>query len=203
MFCKLLYYICHLIGRTIQGKEEDALKVIGKTAFSGLEQVIFGLMGHQNFKNAATRKYSNLVHNDTVQKISALKTYELEKTIVPPFRAKTYKELIGRSPGGYELDYDSENEGERPNPSRKWAMSGGKEDEDEIDREVREKMADMNIRWLEREDKYVKPAEKLGMERDILEERRILLLTAERKRLGKLTGPPKLSSSKKHRRSKA
>ena len=194
---------------TIQGKEEDTVKVVGPEAFRELEQTVFDLMGNQSYQNQAIRKFCNLTHNDTVQKTAALRTYELEKTIVPPFRAKTYKEILGRSPGGYELEYESENEGERPNPTRKWAHSGGREDEDEIAREVRVKIADMNIRWLEREDKYVKPAEKLGMERDLLEERRMVLLTAEktrlRMRLEKLTGLPKptrqsSSSSKKRRR---
>lgn len=172
--------------------------MLGEKSYIELEQTIFGLMEHQSFKNAATRKFSNYSHNDTVQKVAALKSCELDKTVVPPFRAKSYKELLGRSPGGYELNYDSENEGGRPNPTKKWAASGGKEEEDEIDREVREKMADMNIRWLEREDKYVKPAEKLGMERDLLEERRHLLLNAERKRQG--LAATEISTSKKLKR---
>ena len=160
--------------RTIQGKEEDALKIIGKKAYNELESTIFNLLDQQLFKTSSSHKFSNLVHNDTIQKTASVKVNELERSLVPPYRGKTYRDVIGSSPGGRELEYDPDGE----NAEKIDTRSGGDEEERELLR-VQEKM---NLTWLYRENRYKEPAQKLSLEREWMEKRRLLLLNYEEKK---------------------
>ena len=173
--------------RTIQGKQEDALKVIGQKTHSELEEKIFNLLDNQNFATAAVHKFGNPSHKGAVQRLAILKPYEAAKTVVAPYRAKTIRQILDQSPGGFQLENDSENEEERPNATTRWAETGGKEAEGDVSEEVRRKMADLNFKWLDREEKFVNPSEKLGGERDLLEERRLLLQQVHKRKTAKLS----------------
>ena len=183
-------YICTLVDsltftcRTIQSKEEDALKIIGKKAYSDLETKIFNLLGQQNFTVAARHKYSNHAHNDTVQKTGTVKLHELERSSVPPYRAQTYQDIIGKSPGGFELEYDSENEhdDDKVNPTDRWEQNEEGGEADELERELLREEGRMKRKWLFRDDKYRIPTQKLNHERQLLEERRLVLESFQARR---------------------
>jgi hypothetical protein len=180
---------------TIQGKEEDALKILGKTAYKELETTIFDLLDKKDFRTSAAHKFSNLKHNDLVQKTAWIKLHELDRGCVPPYRAKTYKEIIGRSPGGFELEYDSENEEENPNPTEKWSedLEG---EVDELECELRREKGKFDKRWLYRDVNYRTPAQKIGLERELLDQRRLLLesFAEKRKNKQKLVSGKEISS---------
>ena len=164
--------------RTIQGKEEDALKIIGKKAYKDLEATIYNLMDGRNFKAAATLKYSNRLHNDTVQKASAVRTYDLERSCVPPFRAKTYLEIFRHSPGGHELNYDPQSTAQTP--TKKWECSPEvakeeEEEEDELELDLRKAKGKWSHKWLYRDNYYLNPTQKIAFERELIEERRLML----------------------------
>lgn len=162
---------------TIKGKQEDALKIIGKSAYNELENTIFQLLDQQNFKTAASHKFSNRVHNDTVQKTASVKLHELERSLVPPYRAKTYREVLGRSPGGYHTKCGSDDEDEEVEQKK-----GAADSMPDYEREFQRKMEKMNTEWLYRESEYRTPAQKMGMEREWMERRRLLVEKNERRR---------------------
>lgn len=163
---------------TIKGKQEDALKIIGKAAYNELENTIFQLLDQQNFKTAASHKFSNRVHNDTVQKTASVKLHELERSLVPPYRAKTYRDLIGRSPGGYHVKCGSDDEDDEEAGQKKGTASNVPD----YEREFQRKMEKMNTDWLYRESEYRTPAQKMGMEREWMERRRLLVERYEQRK---------------------
>ena len=106
-----------------------------------------------------------------------MKAHELERRQVPPYRGKTHHEIFDRNPGGFELDYESENEYdvEKSNPTLQWEMGVSSDEEDEDDRELRREKGRMNRRWLYRETEYRNPTQKIAHERELMEERRLVL----------------------------
>lgn len=173
----ILYY------STMERKKEDALRVMGKKMFAELEMTISCLLEHRTFQVSAIQKYGTSLHSDTVQKTAGLQSYELAKTIVPPFRAKSTRELMGQSPGGFELEIEEEGGGggKRVSATKTWAErrareggEGGEVEEVEED-ELIQRRIDLNLRWLKRDEKYLKSKEKVSNERNLLKERAQLL----------------------------
>lgn len=179
---------------TIKGKEEDALKIIGKKAYDELENTIFQLLDQQNFKTAASHKFSNRVHNDTVQKTAAVKLYELDRSMVPPYRAKTHREIFGRSPGGLHVKCESDEDDDEDDTAQKKGAAGNIPD---YEREFQKKLEKMNDEWLYRESEYRTPAQKIAMEREWMERRRLLV---EKYELKKAAAEEKAKKKAKHKR---
>ena len=107
-----------------------------------------------------------------------MKLHELERSLVPPYRAKTYRDLLGRSPGGYHVKCGSDDEDDEEAGPKK----GATDNVPDYEREFQRKLEKMNTEWLYRESEYRTPAQKMGMEREWMERRRLLVERYEQRK---------------------